>query len=35
VAKLATDPTTVKGFPAGETIGKTAARVAEAVKKKP
>ncbi|HVR02995.1 MAG TPA: hypothetical protein VMT47_12740 [Polyangia bacterium] len=32
--KLAGDSTTVKGFPAGETIGKEAARVAEIVKKK-
>lgn len=32
--KLAGDSTQVKGFPAGDTIGKEAARVAEAVKKK-
>jgi hypothetical protein len=32
--KLAGDSTAVKGFPAGDTIGKEAARVAEAVKKK-
>jgi hypothetical protein len=32
--KLAGDSTTVKGFPAGETIGKEAARVAEVLKKK-
>ena len=34
VEKLAGDSTSVKGFPAGETIGKEAARVAEALKKK-
>jgi hypothetical protein len=34
LAKLAGDSTSVKGFPAGETIGKQAARVAEALKKK-
>jgi hypothetical protein len=32
--KLAKDSTTLKGFPAGETIGKAAVRVAEIVKKK-
>jgi hypothetical protein len=32
--KLSGDSTAVKGFPMGETIGKEAARVAEAVKKK-
>jgi hypothetical protein len=32
--KLADDSTSVKGFPAGDTIGKEAARVAEVVKKK-
>jgi HEAT repeat protein len=32
--KLAGDSTAIKGFPTGETIGKAAARVAEAVKKK-
>jgi HEAT repeat protein len=32
--KLSGDSTAVKGFPTGETIGKEAARVAEAVKKK-
>jgi hypothetical protein len=35
VEKLASDSTTVKGFPAGETIGKEAAGVAEVLKKKP
>jgi HEAT repeat protein len=35
VEKLATDSTTVKGFPAGETIGKQAVAVAELLKKKP
>ena len=35
VQKLAGDSTTVKGFPAGDTIGKAAARVAEVLKKKP
>jgi HEAT repeat protein len=34
VEKLAGDSTTVKGFPAGETIGKTATHVAEVIKKK-
>jgi HEAT repeat protein len=34
VEKLAGDSTTVKGFPAGETIGKTATRVADVLKKK-
>jgi HEAT repeat protein len=34
VEKLAGDSTTVKGFPAGETIGKEAGRVAEVLKKK-
>jgi hypothetical protein len=34
VEKLAGDSTTVKGFPAGETIGKTATRVADVIKKK-
>jgi hypothetical protein len=34
VQKLAGDSTTVKGFPAGQTIGKEAARVAEVLKKK-
>ena len=34
VEKLAGDTTSVKGFPTGETIGKEAARVAEALKKK-
>jgi HEAT repeat protein len=33
--KLAGDTSSVKGFPAGDTIGKEAARVAEALKKKP
>jgi hypothetical protein len=33
--KLAADTSSVKGFPAGDTIGKEAARVAEALKKKP
>jgi hypothetical protein len=32
--KLADDSTQVKGFPAGDTVGKEAARVAEVVKKK-
>jgi hypothetical protein len=35
VEKLAGDSTSVKGFPAGETIGKEATRVAEVLKKKP
>jgi hypothetical protein len=35
VEKLAADSTTVKGFPAGETVGKTATRVVEILKKKP
>ena len=35
VEKLAGDSTTVKGFPAGETVGKTATRVVEILKKKP
>jgi hypothetical protein len=35
VEKLSGDSTSVKGFPAGETIGKEAVRVAEALKKKP
>jgi len=34
VEKLAGDSTSVKGFPGGDTIGKEAARVAEALKKK-
>jgi hypothetical protein len=34
VEKLAGDTTSVKGFPAGDTIGKEAARVAEVLKKK-
>jgi hypothetical protein len=34
VEKLSGDSTSVKGFPAGETIGKEATRVAEALKKK-
>jgi hypothetical protein len=33
--KLAGDSAPVKGFPAGETVGKEAARAAEAVKKRP
>jgi HEAT repeat protein len=33
--KLASDTTSVKGFPGGDTVGKEAARVAEALKKKP
>jgi HEAT repeat protein len=33
--KLSGDSTPVKGFPAGETVGKQAGRVAEIVKKKP
>jgi HEAT repeat protein len=33
--KLAGDSTPVKGFPAGETVGKQAARAAEIVKKRP
>jgi HEAT repeat protein len=35
VQKLAGDSTTVKGFPAGDTIGKEAGRVADVLKKKP
>jgi HEAT repeat protein len=34
IEKLSGDSTSVKGFPAGETVGKTAVRVAEVVKKK-
>jgi hypothetical protein len=34
LTKLAGDSTSLKGFPAGETIGKQAVRVAEALKKK-
>jgi hypothetical protein len=33
--KLAGDTTPVKGFPAGETVGKQAAKAAEIVKKRP
>jgi len=33
--KVAGDTTPIKGFPAGETVGKQAARAAEAVKKRP
>ena len=32
--KIAGDSTSLKGFPSGETIGKEASRVAEALKKK-
>ena len=34
LAKIAGDSTALRGFPAGETIGKQASRVAEALKKK-
>jgi hypothetical protein len=33
--KLAGDSALVKGFPAGETVGKQAARAADIVKKRP
>jgi HEAT repeat protein len=35
IEKLASDSTSVKGFPSGDTIGKEATRVAEVLKKKP
>jgi HEAT repeat protein len=34
LTRIAGDATALKGFPAGETIGKQASRVAEALKKK-